>query len=139
MLYRFFFLIGAFFLFSCSRNYFYVQQEKIDRDFLASTHVHTPDPRQENPPEGSSLLISWDFPLSVFEKQLTLVSTVRFWDAEEEVVIRPILRKRNSCFLFFPHRQILTYLVRAISLNGDIEEEWEHHFWMEWFNLDQRA
>lgn len=137
MLYRFFFLIGSFFILGCSRNYFYVQQEKIDKNFLASTHVHTPDPRQENPPEGSALLISWDFPLSVFEKKLTLVSAVRFWDTEEEIVTRPILRKRDSCFLFFSNRKILTYLVRAISSTGEVEGEWEHHFWTEWIDIDR--
>lgn len=132
-----FFLFTLLLFSSCSRNYFYVQQEKIDRNYLASTHVHTPDPRQENPPEGGSLLISWDFPLNVFEKNLTLISTVRFWDCEEEVLIRPIVRKRDSCFLFFPNRKILTYLVKAVAPNGDIEGQWEHHFWTEWIDIDR--
>lgn len=121
----------------CSSNYFYVQKEKIDKNFLASTHVHTPDPRQSCPPEGDSLIIRWDFPLSVFDEKLTLVSKVRFCDAEEEVVIRSIFRKRDSCLLFFPNQQILTYLIQAVSSNGRVVGQWEHQFWTEWIDIDR--
>jgi len=134
---RFFRITVVVLLLGCSKNYFYVQQEQRDRNFLASTHVHTPDPRQENPPEGSSLLISWDFPLSIFEKNLTLVTRVRFWDSTEEVIHRPMMRKRDCCSLFFPNQKILTYLVQAVSNKGEIIETWEHQFWTEWIDLDR--
>src|SRR5512146_654125 len=80
---------------SCYKNHFYVQQEWIDRSYLASTHVHTPDPRQEHPPSGQQLLVSWDFPRSVFEQKLHLEATIRLWDSTQELIIRPILRKRG--------------------------------------------
>ena len=134
--YWLFFLI-LFGTVGCSKSYFYVQQERIDRNFLASSQVHTPDPRQDDPPEGTSLLIRWDFPLSVFEKKLTLVATVRFWDTDEEVVVRLIQRKRDSCALFFPNRKILTYFVQAISADGEVVGRWEHQLWTEWIDLDR--
>lgn len=138
---RLFFFSIAFFLFSssCSSNYFYVQKEKVDRNFLASTHIHTPDPRQLDPPEGDSLLIRWDFPLSIFDESLSLIAKVRFCNTEEEVVIRPMFRKRDSCRLFFPHQQILTYLVQAKNSSGDIVGQWEHQFWTEWIDIDREA
>jgi hypothetical protein len=121
----------------CSTNYFYAQRERVDRNFLASTHIQTPDPRQLDPPEGDSLLIRWDFPLSVFEKDLTLIAKIRLWNTKEEVVIRPIERKRDSCSLFFPRQQILTYLIQAVDAKGEVLSEWKHQFWTEWIDVDQ--
>jgi hypothetical protein len=131
------FTIFLLFLTGCTRHYFYAQKEKIDKSFLASSHILSPDPRQANPPEGESLLIRWDFPLSVFNENLTLQVKVRFYNTEEEVVIRPIIRKRDSCSLFFPHQQILTYLIQALSDKGEVVSEWEHQFWVEWIDIDR--
>ena len=112
-----------------------MQQEWVDRNFLASSHIRTPDPRQENPPEGQRLLVSWDFPRSVFEKRLQLSLTVRFWDDTQETFVQPIERKRDYAVFFFPKdaegadRRILTYQVHAISEKGEIVGSWDHQFW----------
>lgn len=132
------FLVGLLFLLNgCTRNYFYAQQGKRDRNFLASSHVHTPDPRQKDPPEGATLLIYWAFPLTLFEENLTLVAKVRFWDGKEEETIFPIVRKRDSCSLFFQNQRILTYLIQATNVHGIVVAEWKHHFWTEWIDLDE--
>lgn len=120
---------------SCYKNHFYVQQEWIDRSYLASTHVHTPDPRQEHPPSGQQLLVSWDFPRSVFEQKLHLEATIRLWDSTQELIIRPILRKRGYEVFYFPNdlpgtdKRILTYSIRALSERGEVVGYWEHQFW----------
>ena len=61
----------------CYKNHLYVQQQKIDQSFLASSHVGTPDPRQKSPPLGQKLLIAWSFPWSLFSQDLTAITTVR--------------------------------------------------------------
>ncbi len=125
-------LLAAFNLVSCYKNHFYVQQEWVDRNSLASSHVHTPDPRQEHPPVGQRLLVRWDFPRSLFEKQLQLNLTVRFWDDTQKTIQQPIERKRDFAVFFFPHdeeKKILTYRVEAIGKNGEIVGLWEHQFW----------
>jgi hypothetical protein len=128
-------LFGAFNLASCYKNHFNVQQEWVDRNFLASSHIGTPDPRQEDPPVGQRLLVSWDFPRSIFEKHLELFLTVRFWDDTQETFQQPIERRRDYATFFFPQdseerdRRILTYRVQAISENGEIVGEWDHQFW----------
>lgn len=132
---RILFLLAAFNLASCYKNHFNVQQEWIDRNFLASSHIRTPDPRQEHPPVGQRLLVSWDFPRSVFEKHLQLSLTVRFWDDTQETILQPITRKRDFAVFFFPQdsedpdRRILTYQVLAISEKGEIVGSWDHQFW----------
>jgi len=121
-----------------------VQQEWVDRNFLASTHVGTPDPRQENPPEGQRLLIAWDFPRSIFEKQLHLVITVRLWDNTQKVVVHPMERKRDFTALFFPNkasneRSILTYRVQVFDKEDQLIETWNHHFWTELIDINCSA
>jgi hypothetical protein len=113
----------------------YVQQEKVDRNFLASSHIGTPDPRQANPPEGQRLLIGWDFPKSLYQQQLILVASIRFMSEKEKVCRIPIVRKRGSTALFFPKEQILTYRVQVVAADGSILETWKHHFWTEWLHI----
>lgn len=125
------FLLISVFSSSCYRHHLYVQEEWVDQNFLASTHVNSPDPRLNDPPEGQRLLIGWDFPRSIFTKDCFFVVNVRFWDQTQEVLSKPILRKRGSCAFFFSKKKILTYRVDVISQENEILETWKHHFWTE--------
>jgi len=117
-----------------------VQQEWVDRNFLASTHVGTPDPRQADPPEGQRLLIAWDLPRSLFLKEPHLVVTARLWDDTQKVFQMPIERKRDTAFLFFPNlgkeRGLLTYRVQVVSREGEILKEWDHQLWTELIEIN---
>ena len=136
--------LAAINLASCYKNHFNVQQEWIDREHLASSHIRTPDPRQEDPPVGQRLLVSWDFPRSVFEKRLKLHLTVRFWDDTQETICQPIERRRDYAAFFFPQaegdkdRRILTYRVQAITEKGELAGEWEHQFWTRLIDVGQK-
>ena len=127
-------MLGLFNLVSCYKNHFYVSEESIDRNFLASSHIGTPDPRQADPPIGQRLLVSWQFPKSVFEKDLELQVTIRFWDDTQKTYLEPINRKRDYTSFFVPHEtgkdtRILTYRVQAISKTGEVVGHWDHQFW----------
>jgi hypothetical protein len=125
----------------CYKNHLYVQQEWVDANFLASHHVGTPDPRSENPPEGQRILVAWYFPRCLLEDQLTLLVTVRLWDQTEQIFMRSIDRRRGSLAFDCPNqgdcldRRVLTYKVEVFTLNGDLIEEWKHHFWTELIKL----
>jgi hypothetical protein len=118
-----------------------VQQEAIDIDFLASQKVGTPDPRKEDPPKGKRLLVSWDFPKSLFDQNLTLLVTVRLWDHTEEVIAHPVERRRGyATFLFSSKTQeplggkvdpkaLMTYRIQVYDEKGCLIETWKHHFW----------
>jgi hypothetical protein len=130
-----------FLLTSCYKGHLYVQQEWIEKEWLASSRVLTPDPRQENPPQGQRLLIAWDFPKSLFQQGLTVQATVRLWDNTQTVHTYPIERKRSFTSFFFPHRpetddRILTYKVQVINQEGKIVETWEHQFWTELIQIN---
>lgn len=122
----------------CYKNHLYVQQEWVDRNFLASTHIGTPDPRQECPPEGQRLLVAWRFPGYLFDEQLELVLTVRFWDNTEEVFYQPVEKTRSYAAFYFYHQRILTYRIQVVNREGEIVETWEHHFWTELIDIDRR-
>jgi hypothetical protein len=114
----------------CYKDHLYVQQEWVDRNFLASTHVGTPDPRQACPPEGQRILIGWRFPKYLLDEQLQLVLTVRFWDHTEEVIDYPIEGTKDSAAFYFG-KKILTYRIQVVSADHEVIETWEHHFWTE--------
>jgi hypothetical protein len=124
---------------SCHKDHLYVQQEWIDRNFLASSRVGTPDPRQEDPPEGQRLLISWKFSPKLIDQGLTLVTTVRFWDNAEECICRPMKSSWGYEALFFPKQKILTYQIQVVNGCDEIVETWKHQFWTESIDLDRKS
>lgn len=120
----------------CSKEHLYVQQQLIDEDFLASVHVDTPDPRLENPPFGQRLLVSWDFPVSLYRKGLSIKGIVRFFDQSEEEIFYKITQKRGSTYFNFPMDQenpnkILSYKMDVVTSQGEIIETWTHVLWAE--------
>lgn len=120
-----------------------MQQLTVDRDFLASTVVGTPDPRQAHPPSGQRLLVGWSFPRELFEESLTLVCTVRFWNHEEKQIAVPLETRRGSESFYFPssdqNHKILTYRVDVKDCAGAIVESWKHHFWTELIVVESKA
>jgi hypothetical protein len=125
----------------CYKNHLYVQQEWVDANFLASSKVQTPDPRQERPPLGQRLIIAWDFPKSIFQEGLDMVATVRLWDNSQTVYREVLERKRDVKALYFANdqagidRRILTYRVQIFDKNGWEVEKWEHQFWTELIDI----
>ena len=129
--------LNAFVVSGCYKNHLYVQQEHLSREWLASSHVGTPDPRQSDPPVGEKLIVAWDFPLSLFEEQLRLDVVVRFWDQSERVVSYVLPRKRGvESFGFDESENILTYRVQVLNGQGVCLEEWKHHFWTELIRIE---
>jgi hypothetical protein len=127
---------------ACYKNGLYVQQEWIDEKFLASSHVNTPDPRTEHPPKGQRLLISWDFPRSIYLQKLSLFLTVRFMDQQQKVYFMPLKHKRGVESFYFPNlngdlqKRILTYKVVVLNEKGEEVAIWKHHFWTNLIEVD---
>jgi hypothetical protein len=142
-----FFIVIVFFFSSCSKENLYVQQTFVNKASLASSVVETPDPRQVSFKDGQKIIVSWDFPISTFRKNLTMFLTVRYWDNTQDVFIKPIFKKRGFYDVFFEQdkssksmqsKKILTYKVDVVLSddNSKIIETWKHQFWKELINLD---
>ena len=127
--------IVLFCLTGCYKNHLYVQQEWLDANFLASSRIKTPDPRQENPPCGQRLLIAWCFPQDLFDQELTLYVTVRLWNQTEQQIDLPVKSKHSHTALDFPaatqENRILTYRIVVLTKEGETLETWNHPLWTE--------
>ena len=130
-------ITSLFFISSCYKNHLYVQVEKLDRDFLASTHVDTPDYRQEKPPHGRRIIISWNFPKNLYEKDLFINLRVRFWDNTEALRVYNLHRKLGTKDFYFEGKKILTYQVEIVSKDKEVIEVWRHQFWTKLIDVDR--
>jgi hypothetical protein len=140
--YKFALLILLIFT-SCYKNHLYVQQELIDRTFLASSYVGTFDPKQDDPPFGQRIIISWDFPRSLYKKDLTMMLTVRFKNNCQELHSYKIQRKRGYTAFFFEEEikdkksRILTYKIDVLNKDNVVVETWKHQFWRELISFSE--
>ena len=119
-----------------------MQQESVDQNYLASSKVGTPDPRQVNPPIGTNLIIAWDLPKSLFMEGLSLQATVRLWDNTQTVTNIALNRKRDTIALFYSQKDqgksksILTYKVEILNGAGEVIEFWQHPLWTDLIVFD---
>ncbi|OGN58529.1 MAG: hypothetical protein A3C42_03705 [Chlamydiae bacterium RIFCSPHIGHO2_02_FULL_45_9] len=132
------FVMVLVFCMSCYKDHLYVQQEWVDCHFLASTHVHSPDPRQECFSLGERLLVAWKFPNALFCQNLRLIVTVRFWDQSEEQIVTTVQKRWQYQAYDFLDRKILTYRIQVVNGYDEVVETWEHHFWTKLIDLDRK-
>lgn len=129
-------------LFSCSTNHLSISQVKVDRTYLASTHAHTPDPRQANPPYGQMLIIDWNIPNQVFKKKPQIAVTIIFKNFTQEVICYPMHKSFGHKLYFLLNKEyeerkgILTYKAEIITDNKEIYKEWKHQLWVNLINID---
>lgn len=140
---RAFFFVSFFFLLGCYKNHLYVQVENMGEDFLASYHVHTPDYRSKKPPIGQRIIVSWDFPNNLFQRNPSIRLTVRLWNNSQSIRIYKVHRRWGTRDFYFKNkkkdkkRRILTYKVDVVAENGEILETWKHQFWTELIDIDK--
>jgi len=126
---------------SCYKDHLYVRQEWVDKSSLASTHVDTPDVKQRSFIDSQQLVVSWNFPQSLFEKELLLSVKIRFWDDTQQEIRRPILKRSGFFNFIFPQnssekdQRILTYSVQVLKENGTTVACWNHQLWTNLISL----
>lgn len=139
------FLIGLFsFIFSsCEKHYVAVTRVDINRSSLASSFVKTPDPRQEFPPKGEQLVIEWNLPSALKEKELLLDLSLVYNDYSEETLEYELdsLRGIISYFLmgenFQEKKGIMTYKAEIRAKEGEVIKAWKHKLWIRLIKLDE--
>jgi hypothetical protein len=121
---------------SCRQYYLSVCQEWVDVRYLASTNVHTPDPRQDHPPIGQMLILDWRIPKDLFSKKPEIVLDLILWDYTATQIRIPIKRRMDfATYRLFNEDYektggILTYKAVIITENGKIFREWKHQLWV---------
>lgn len=127
---------------ACTHGHLSVQTDYINRDYLASDYVETPDPSRYCPPVGQRLIIEWFFPRSYLAYQdLHLELTVRLRNKHEKRINIPAL-KSYGVFIyalvnadFIDSGGIQTYKVDVVG-NGQVLKEWRHQLWTDLITFD---
>jgi hypothetical protein len=129
------FSLLGFCFFSCCRNYVSLQEQWIDKEYLASSYVNTPDKEACCPPCGKNLLIEWNFPISIFKEQLYIILSAKLSDSTVQIYKYKIPSKRGYIAKFFSYKdfdkKLLTYKVEIFNRNDKLIERVENQFWVE--------
>ena len=121
---------------SCSQYYLSIAQQWIDGRYLASSHAHTPDPRQANPPVGQMLVLDWRIPKEILEQKPEVILELILWDYTTKTVRYPIHKRMDYAvfkLLDAEYEQsggVLTYKAEIVTEDGTPYREWKHQLWV---------
>ncbi len=131
-----FFALAFLLLSGCEKYYVSVAQQWIDVRYLASTHVKTPDPREERPPIGQMMIIDWRVPKELLRKKPHIQLTMIFWNYTEKTICFPIDQRMGWVTYkllddeYDQTKGILTYKAEIVGENGSLFREWKHQLWV---------
>ncbi len=137
-----FICLSLAFLTGCKKHYIAVDQRWIDANYLSSTQVGTPDPRQEHPPMGQMLIIQWFLPSSLLKQNPHVELDLIFWDYTTTRVLIPIEHWMDwatyKCLDedYQKTKGILTYKAAIVTENGEMFREWKHQLWVNLIQID---
>ncbi|MDN3508192.1 MAG: hypothetical protein P0S94_04655 [Simkaniaceae bacterium] len=121
---------------ACDKYYVDVKKEQISRATLASSYVGSPDPRQQNPPSGEKLMITWRLPKEALKDPLTLKIQIIYTDFEEETKLLPIDSRRGLHITPLSKKPILSYKAEIVTLSGKEIESWTHQLFFKLIKED---
>jgi hypothetical protein len=128
---------------SCDKYYVSVAQQWVDVRYLASTHVGTPDPRQDHPPVGQMMIVDWRIPKSLLNKKPHIQLTMIFWNYTEKTICFPIEQRMGWVTYKLLDEEydetggILTYKAEIVSEDGSLFREWKHQLWVNLITIDE--
>ncbi len=126
----------------CKRYYLEVAQQVINRDYLASTHVGSPDPLQCNPLYGRQLIISWQIPQEILNENPHVDLDIIFWNYTEERITYGVDAKRGYVLYTLAGSEyermkgILSYKARLVTQNGRVYRDWEQQLWVDLIQIE---
>ncbi len=133
----------ALFSSGCQKYYISVSQDKIDREYLASSHVATPDPNQKNPPQGDRLIVEWKVPSDLLKEKASLHLHVIYRNYTENCFIYPVTHRMDYAVYtligdeYKEKKGILSYKAEIIKEDGTIFTDWRHQLWTQLIQIEQ--
>lgn len=131
------------FLCGCQSHGVVMYQQKISSSYLASTHVGSPDPRLENPPNGTMLVAEWWISKKTLEYDPVLRIEIIYRDFSTGCVEFPLSHKigyETFSLLnedFDKTGGILTYKAEIVTCDGEVYRQWKHQLWVELITVDE--
>lgn len=135
--------VGLLGLVGCRRYDFSISQQIINRDYLASSHVNTPDPRLCCPPCGRSLIMSWHIPKEIFLRSARIELDVIYWNYTEGHFTYPIEYQKGYVLYtlvgeeYEEKQGLLTYRARLVTEDGYVYRNWTQQLWVDLIHFDE--
>lgn len=127
----------------CQRYGVIARRQTVDPTYLASTHIGSPDPRQEDPPHGQMVIVEWWVPQELFTKNPKICLHIIFWDYTERRIEFPINRRvgYETYFIlgddYCTTEGILTYKAEIITDDGCVFRDWKHQLWVNLIQMEE--
>ncbi len=112
------------------------------KDYLASTHVKTPDPRQACPPHGQKVILSWTVPRRILAKDPQILFHVIYNNHTEKTFVYPIrTRTGTEVYSLLDHefnetKGLLTYRADIVTPDCEVFRSWKHQLWVKLITLE---
>lgn len=138
------FLLLIFFS-SCQKYGLEVRRQRVDHTYLASTHVGSPDPRQERPPCGQMVVIEWWVPREVLCQNPKICLNLILWDYTQRTVVFPIDKRIGYETYFIIGEDfettcgIITYKAEIITEDGCVFRDWKHQLWVDLIQIEEET
>ncbi len=128
----------------CKRYYLEVAQQIVNREYLASSYIGSPDPLLCHPPYGRQLIVSWQVPKEVLAQNPHIELRVITWDYHEERISYPITSQRGYELYTLVNKEfeqtggILTYKADLITQEGCVFRTWKHQLWVDLITIEEQ-
>lgn len=142
MQFIFLFLICVF-CNGCQKSYVTVVQEKINRKYLASSFVDSPDPLQHEPPHERKLYVSWNIGSECEVEGCQIRISMIFRNRNTRTVDLPTPRRRGTMVYsllgqdYCETQELLTYKVELLTKSGELLAFWRHQMWVNMITLEE--
>lgn len=119
----------------CQKYYLSLTDQKIDVNYLASTHVGTPDKRQHNPPLGEMIVMDWRIPKAILEQNPVIDLHVIYGNYTEKTFHYPLKERMGYATYkdlnkeYVDTKGIVTYSADIRLDDGTIFRSWKHQLW----------
>lgn len=128
-------LITAVLFSGCQKYYISIAQESVDKDYLASVALGTPDSRQTHPPLGEKLIIEWKVSKEDLTRKPSLYLHVIYKDYTEAFFTYPMRYKLDYAVYsllgeeYQSKKGILTYQAEVRVAEEEPLLDWRHQLW----------
>lgn len=137
-------LCGVFLCVGCQQYYGVIAyQEHLDPDYWASTHVGSPDPRRQDPLEGTLVIVEWWVPKALLQYEPMVRISMLFNNFTQRCVEYPICQRIGyrqfpiTGDYFEKTGGILTYKAEIITNDGEVYKSWHHQLYVELITVDE--
>jgi hypothetical protein len=127
----------------CSKYFLSLRQVPVDASYLASSHVHTPEPR--TPPHGQKIVLQWAVPPELLKQKPEIIFHVIYRNHTEKTIVYPIesrLGYEVYSLLDCDYDEsggILTYAAEIVTPDHCVYREWKHQLWVNLITLDEES